>query len=80
MPFPRLARPALGQARQRAVLPAPSQPVTEATAFDPAAAYRVKLSAPTAYLGEPLLPVHDHTVSGAVAEAIRSSIAAFEPA
>lgn len=77
----RFARPADARAESPvAMLPEPTQAVTDATTFKPSKSYRVRLSAVAEYLGSPLSPMHVHTVSGTVAEAIRTSIAAYAPA
>lgn len=57
-----------------------ARPVDTSTTFDPEASYRVKLNGIANYLGTPLSPMHVHTVTGVVAEAIRADIAAFERA
>jgi hypothetical protein len=80
MPLPRLARPASADAQSAPARPDPAQAVTKKTIFEEAAFYRIKLSEVADYLGTSLSPMHVHTVSGKVAEAIRTSIAAFEPA
>lgn len=81
MTLPRFARRrAAPIINPMARLPAPSKPVTAATAFDDATLYRVKLSAVAEYLGSSLSPMHVHTITGKVATAIRANIAAFDPA
>ena len=75
------AAPAQAKAPSAPVgIKAATEPVTDATAFEPDAFYLVRLSKQAEYLGTPLAPMHLHTVKGVVAQAIRDKILAFAPA
>ena len=81
MAFPRLARPADAIATPTnpvASQSEPSQPVVAKTKFAADKSYRVRLSGPVPFGGGTLSPMHVHTVTGAAAQEIRASIAAFD--